>query len=200
VLANHPFPEPRVKGAVVREMLLWYEDRFGHDALARLLRRIPREQAQLLAPGAPAFGVLASTWYPSSLVNAILDVVCEETDDEGREIARMANAVVVPRMIHGVYRVLFTLVATPERYARHVPRLWRGLHTTGERTMKIRAPAEAFSATESWAGHHPTLCWVTIYTMAYVFEAMGYRTWDVDRIACVSHGARRCETVLRFQK
>jgi hypothetical protein len=181
-------------------MLLWYEDHYGHEALGHLLRNVPREYALSIAPSEPAFGLLASTWYPSSFINAVLDAVCEETDDEGREIARQANSVVVPRMIHGVYRILFTLVATPERYARHVPRLWNGLHTTGKRSMAIRAPGEAFSVTEDWPGHHPMLCWVTIYTMAYVFEAMGYKQWEVDRVACVSHGKGRCETVLRFKK
>ncbi len=53
---------------------------------------------------------------------------------------------------------------------------------------------------ESWPGHHPLLCWITIYTMAYMFEVMGYKRWSVDRVACVSQGAARCETILRYRR
>jgi len=36
--------------------------------------------------------------------------------------------------------------------------------------------------------------------MAYVFEAMGYRHWSVERLTCVAHGGERCETLLKFKK
>jgi hypothetical protein len=83
---------------------------------------------------------------------------------------------------------------------RHVHRLWRRLHTTGDRQMRIVAPGEALSVVENWPGHHPFMCWSTIYTMAYVFEAMGYKHWSVERTACVSHGGQRCQTVLRYRR
>ena len=103
-------------------------------------------------------------------------------------------------MIRGVYRVMFQAAASPELYARHIGRLWRRLHTTGDRSMVIRAPGEALSRVDNWHAHHPMSCWVTIYTMAYVFEAMGYKSWSVDRLSCVAHGAQRCETLLRYSK
>jgi hypothetical protein len=192
--------EPKVKGALVREMLLWYGGRFGHEATARLAARVPPALAPLIDPSLPALGILASSWYPVSLTHPMLDAAMEGQHDEGRELAREANRDVVPRLIRGVYRIAFRATASPELYARHVGRLWRRLHTTGDRSMVLRAPGEAFSVVESWAGHHPFVCWMTIYTMAYVFEAMGYKRWTVDRLACVGHGAARCETVLRFAK
>ncbi|MGH7296415.1 MAG: hypothetical protein ACRELB_15865, partial [Polyangiaceae bacterium] len=135
-----------------------------------------------------------------TLTHPMLDSLVARAGNEGKEMARDANREVVPRMIRGVYRVLFRAVASPELYARHVPRLWRRLHTTGDRAVVIRAPGEALSTTTRWDGHHPMLCWMTIYTMVYVFEAMGYRQWTVERLACVSHGGDRCETLLRYAK
>jgi len=32
-----------------------------------------------------------------------------------------------------------------------------------------------------------------------VFSAVGYKDWEVERVACVAHGAKRCETILRYR-
>jgi hypothetical protein len=201
VVAYDPIAEePKVKGALVREMLLWYGARFGHEATARLAEAVPPHLASLVDASQPALGILAASWYPMALITPMLDRVLEGCHDEGRELARDANRDVVPRLIRGVYRIAFRAVASPELYARHVARLWRRLHTTGDRSMTLRAPGEALSVVENWPGHHPLVCWLTIYTMAYVFEAMGYKQWTVERLCCVGHGAARCETVLRFAR
>jgi hypothetical protein len=192
--------EPCIKGAVLREMLIWYVTRFGRVEADRLFRSVPPEHARLLHRSEPAFGILSTNWYPMSLLRPVLDAAVEGLPDEGRAIAREANATVVPRMIRGVYKVLFDMAATPERYARHVPKMWHSLHTTGRRSMSIRAPGEALSVVEDWPGHHPLICWAVIYTMAYLFQAMGYKTWEVERVACVAHGAARCETILQYRK
>lgn len=159
-------------------------------------------EPSILAPlrlDAPALGVLASTWYPSSLVHALLDGVCEGRDDEGRAIARDASAKVVPLMIRGIYAVLFRAVGSPTLYRLNVDRQWRRLHSSGKRDIRIVGPNECVSTVTDWAGHHPMLCWVTIYTMAHVFHAMGYEHVKVERVECVSHGGTRCATVLRYR-
>jgi hypothetical protein len=184
----------------MREMLIWYVTRYGRVEADRVFRAIPPDRAKILSRAEPAFGILSSNWYPMSLVRPVLDAATAGLTDEGRALVREANSVMVPRMIRGVYKVFFDMVATPDRYARHVQRLWRRLHTTGDRAMVIRKPGEAFSVVEHWPGHHPTLCWTVIYTMAYVFEAMGYKTWEVERVACVAHGGKRCETVLHYRR
>lgn len=181
-------------------MLIWYVTRYGRVEADRIYRAVPPGQARVLNRAEPAFGILASNWYPMSIVRPVLDAATAGLPEEGRSLAREANSVMVPRMIRGVYKVFFDMVATPDRYARHIARLWRRLHTTGDRTMVIRQPGEAFSVVENWPGHHPFLCWTVIYTMGFVFEAMGYKTWEVDRVACVAHGAKRCETVLHYKR
>jgi hypothetical protein len=191
--------EPKIKGAAIREMLLWHDQRYGHAETVALTVRIPPHLMSILDTTQPAFGVLGASWYPRSVTHPMLDEIVEIRGNEGRELASAVNRDVVPRMIRGVYRMIFRTVATPELYARHIHRVWRRLHTTGDRSMTIREPGEALSIVENWPGHHPFLCWTTIYTMAYVFEAMGYAHWSVERIACVAHGAPRCETVIRYR-
>jgi hypothetical protein len=192
--------EPKTKGAAIREMLLWHDQRYGHAATVALCERVPPHLRGMLDLTQPALGILGATWYPASLTYPMLDRVLEQYGGDGRELAAAVNRDLVPKMIKGIYRMIFQTVASPELYARHVHRIWRRLHTTGDRRMLIVAPGEAFSVVENWPGHHPFLCWTTIYTMAYVFEAMGYKHWSVERTACVSHGGERCETTLRYRK
>jgi len=64
--------------------------------------------------------------------------------------------------------------------------------------MSLRGDGEALSVVEDWPGHHPTLCWITIYTMVELFRAMGYGRVSVYRLECVSHGASRCATIMRY--
>jgi hypothetical protein len=213
--SDAPVGEPCLKGAVLREMMIWYVSRYGRVEADRIFRSIPSPQSWRLSRAEPAFGIRASSWYPMSMIHPMLDEVSRGLPDEGRAFAREANAEVVPRVIRGLYKVLFDMAATPERYARQVPRLWQRLHTTGERSMVIRCSGsggpvprgpggifhgEAISLVERWPGHHPLLCWTVIYTMAFVFEAMGYKTWEVERLACVAHGAERCETRLTYRR
>jgi hypothetical protein len=185
---------------MVRELLLWHDRRFGHEETARLASGLSPDALARVDTSQPALGILSATWYPMSVTHPMMDAVAARGGNEGREFAMQANREVVPRMIRGVYRTMFDVVASPENYARHVGRLWRRLHTTGERSMVLRAPGEAVSRIDGWTGHHPLACWLTIYTMAYVFDAMGYRHWTVERLTCVAHGGERCETLLRFKK
>jgi hypothetical protein len=201
VPAERPAPsEPATKGSTIRELLLWHDRRYGHEATVALLRDLEPAAMAMVNPTLPALGILSSTWYPMSVTHPMLSRVEERCGNEGRDFAIEANREVVPRMIRGVYRVMFQTVMSPELYARHVGRLWRQLHTTGTRSMTIRAPGEAVSVLEDWGAHHPVACWMTIYTMANVFEAMGFKRWSVERLTCVGHGAARCETLLRYAR
>jgi len=195
-----PQTEPATKGSTIREFLLWHERRYGHEATLDLAADLTPAAMAMINPTLPALGILSSSWYPMSVTHPMLSRVQARCGNEGRDFAIEANREVVPRMIRGVYRVMFKAVVSPEMYARHVGRLWRQLHTTGTRSMTIRAPGEALSVLEDWPAHHPVSCWLTIYTMAQVFEAMGYKKWSVDRLSCVGHGAARCETLLRYAR
>ena len=194
-----PPDAPTIKGAALREFLLWYERTRGPERTLAIARGVPPDLAPLIRINMPAFGVLASSWYPVALSHYYLDAVME--GNEGRELAREANRDVVPRMIHGVYRVIYRTIASPELYARHVGRQWRKLHSTGERTFEIRGPGEARSTVANWPGHHPMLCWITIYTMVSLFETMGFSRVDAERVRCVAHGGGgECVTILRWSK
>ncbi len=191
---------PATKGSTIREFLLWHDRRYGHEETAKLAEGLSPDARAMIDPSQPALGILGATWYPTDVTHPMLDRVMGRGPNEGRDLAQHACREVAPRMIRGVYKMLFQSVATPELYAKHIGRMWRRLHNTGDRTMILRAPGEAVSRTENWAAHHPFACWLTIYVMGNVFEAMGFKRWSVERTSCVAHGGPRCETILRFKK
>lgn len=191
---------PKIKGAAFREFVLWYEGAHGSESLHRVLRALSKEERQGLRPDAPGLGILASGWYAAPLAHVLLDAVCEgRGEEERRGIARDGSRAVLGTMLDGVYRFLFERVSTPERYSKHIDRLWRQLHSTGTRRIALVGPNEADSTIEDWPGHHPLLCLITMETMAAVFEVMRCRDVRLERVACISSGDPACRARLQWK-
>ncbi len=187
--------EGKIKGAAIREIFAWYEERYGRDKAREMARRAPDEFRPLLDPDDPISTILASSWYPAPFVHAMLDIVTEGmSEPEIERLAREANRAVVANSMKSVYRFVIEKLATPEIYAASIPRLWRLLHDTGDRRIEIVAPGEAISTIARWSGHHHLLCLLVVETMCAVFETMGCRNVKNERISCVSNGARECVT------
>lgn len=179
--------------------MLWYERNFGRAFHADVIDRLAPDDRSRVTEGEPALGIVASTWYPSSILFVVVDSVMEgKSRAERSRIIREANADVVARLSKGLYRALFRMVASPELYARHIQRLWNVLHDTGERTVVIVRPGIADSTIRNWPGHHPVLCEVATETMRAVFEAMGCGQVRVDRLSCVGDGARMCRAIVYY--
>ena len=191
---------PKIKGAAFREFVLWYERTYGTDHLGNAIARVPSDARGGLRSGIPGLGVLASSWYPADIANRLLDAVSAQHDEETlARIARDGSHAIVDVMLFGIYRFLFERVSTPARYARHIGRLWRQLHTTGERQIRLTGANEADSTIADWPAHHPLMCLITIETMGAVFEAMRCREVVVVRTACVTQGSPLCRATIRWK-
>ncbi len=189
-----------VKGNAIREFLLWYETRHGTAHHEAILARVDPTVRRELDPSRPALGLLASTWYPTSVLFPILDELSEGLSTaERQKLARDGTGAVVRVATRGIYQTLFRTVASPALYARYIQRAWNFLHTTGTRTIEIREPGLALSTIADWPGHHRMLCEITTETMRCLFEAMGCRHVSVERVACVSDGARECRAWVRYE-
>ncbi len=190
-----------IKGGALRELLLWYETTHGRGYVAGTVARLDAERASDLSPERFALGLLPSSWYPAQVAHACLDSLAEiHGETEMRALLREGNAVVVRRMAHGLYQLLFKLVGSPELYSRHIQTAWRALHNTGTRAVLIERPGYAVSTIAGWAGHHPWLCEVTTETMRAVFESMGCTDLVIERVKCVSQGSSRCEAFVRYRE
>ena len=189
---------PAMKGATVREFLLWYEKHRGTGYYHGLRARLPTGTADLVWFDRPALGLVGTDWYPVKLIHAVLDTMAEECPQEMHKLIAEASEAAVAKLTRGIYQYLFRMVASPKLYARHIQRAWNMLHSTGTRKIVISSTGLADSTIQDWPGHHPWLCVVTTETMRATFQAMGARNVVVERVGCVSTGAPLCRALVRW--
>jgi len=189
----------RIKGASFREFLSFYVVRNGEAALRSAADGIDPEWRALLDPDRPLLGVLASEWYPAVLVHALLDALTGHLSADARaELAAASARHIMNRMLRGVYKTLFQLMATPARYQRFGPKLWDAYYDSG--TFRIEMPNDttAVCMISDWDAHHPFICDLNCAAAVPVYEMMGCKAARVLRTECVSQGSSRCEFVTNW--
>lgn len=190
-----------MKGAMLAEFLRWYSAHHD-DAAIRALIDTDADAASLgLDSSRPSFGLVTSEWYPASLFHRIVDAgLGPFTTSERDKLMHNATDAVATTMLRGLYSVLFALVATPDRYSRHIQRAWSQLHDTGKREVLIVRPGEAASIIRAWPAHHPYLCQMVHETTRAVFSHMRVGAVSVERESCVVDGSPECVARLRWTK
>jgi hypothetical protein len=187
-----------VKGAALREFLVWLEQTYGRERLDAIARRLPHEvhAALRLDVAGRSLGVLSSRWYPADAIHALFDVVFDGLDpDERRALVDRSADAVMAATLHGVYQVLFKWLATPERYARFAERLWSSYYDTGAMRVVQASPARAVCTITDWRSHHPAACDMNRAAAEAIYRAMGCRGVVTVRECCVTEGARECRFV-----
>ena len=192
--------EAMIKGGAIREFFAWYERKFGIESVRDMARRVPSDLAPLVDPDDPVVHFLASSWYPARLVHSMLDTMNEGRSDlEIERLARDATRHVVANGMGSVYRFLLEKLGSPQIYASMIPRMWRQLHDTGDRSVEIVEEGRAISKVANWAGHHRVLCMLSTMLMCAIFEQMGKKNvkWTCTR--CISRdGGRECVYEVRW--
>jgi hypothetical protein len=114
-------------------------------------------------------------------------------------MARTLAKAVMNGTLRGVYGMLFSIMATPERYARHAPRLWSKFYDDGKVAVTVPTPTTMTAVVTEWKGHHPFLCSVVRFARVAALEAMG-RTSVSSEWRCKSEvGGDECVTRLRWR-
>lgn len=186
----------RIKGAAFREFLTWYALRNGEAALRSGADRMDLPWRAELDPERAVLGVLASEWYPAALVHSLLDALTEGLSNDARaEMADHAARAIMNRMLRGVYKTLFQLMATPDRYQRFGPKLWDAYYDTGTFHIDMPDDRTAVCTISSWGAHHPFICDLNCAASPPVYELMGCKEVRVIRTECVAQGSARCEFV-----
>ena len=178
--------EAMIKGGAIREFFAWYERKFGIESVREMAKRVPPDLAALVDPDDPIVHLLAASWYPARLVHSMLDTMHDgRSEQEMERFARESTRDVVKNRMSSVYRVLFQKLGSPEIYALMIPRMWRQLHDTGDRSLEITGEGRATSRVSRWEGHHPTLCMLSVQLMSAIFEEMGCRDVRWRRVRCI---------------
>jgi hypothetical protein len=190
----------RIKGVAFGEFLGWYAKRYGRPAVEGAIYRAAARDADGLVPSGANFGVLASRWYPAELVHELLDRLTRGwPDDELDDIARDAAVHIMGRTLRGVYRTMFSLLATPERYVRYSDKLWGTHYDTGTLVFRVLGPGTHQVTYSNWTSHHPFICRMNMASSLPIFEAMGCKNVRYERQACVSEGAPDCRNLVQWE-
>lgn len=189
----------RVKGVAFREFAMWYATHVNADHTRSVVRALAAEYPDVFDSDRPGYGILATRWYDASVVHAFLDQLL--VSHNRRDIERLAQAAAIDimnRTINGVYKFLFSAVASPKLYARHANKLW-GLHyDTGTAHIELRGETEAFARYADWDGHHRIICQLNMSAAVPIYDAMGCANTRWEKLACVSDGHAACEMLIRW--
>ena len=183
----------RIKGTAVRAGLLWFADAFGEPLLARVLDEASHELRSLLRPGDPAFGIVASTWYETSLMGELIDLLDRvAAPDDSRELASRMAAAVARDNVNGVYRALFRLIASPKLLEANAQRVWSTYIDEGTLSVRIVAPGSFDARIRGWTHHHVTICRLLRPFVEHMLREVGYQALVVERVQCIDDGDREC--------
>ncbi|MFW6067140.1 MAG: hypothetical protein ACOC97_02295 [Myxococcota bacterium] len=188
-----------VKGASFRELIRWARSRFGEDVLRKGYERLRPEDQALVEPGAPAMGVVATRWYPMRLAATFSDTYLEGTSGEDRrQLIREATRFSMDRTLKGVQRMIFQVMMTPERAARHMNKIWHLNYDSGEVRWEVVAPGHIEASIRDWPGHTTDFCTMLQEMEIYFLELIGCENVRSARTACVGRGDPACTSTLTW--
>lgn len=191
----------RIKGAAIREFLVWIRVRLGDERVRATFARVDDAYRATFDPSADAFGVLASTWYPAPAVHALCDALTDGfTLEQQTALAREGSRVLMDRTMRGLYRFLFEQLVSPARFAAIAPRIWRTYFTSGERSTEILSPTRHDCVLKDWRGHHRFVCLVQVHATTWIYEVTGCRNVATVQSACVADGARECRWTVTWAR
>jgi hypothetical protein len=194
-------PRGRVKGLAIREILRSLKDEVGAARLLETLRTLPPDWAGRIDLSADGLGMLPSTWYPMSMIHAVLDKLLVGLNMQDRsEAARAAARAMANATLDGVHRSLFELFGTPELYIRYAQKIWGMYYDRGTYEAEVVGHKRVLTSTRDWPGHHVFLCEAAIEVSAITFEKMGLKEVRGTRMACVAGGAPMCTALITWDE
>lgn len=190
---------PKIKGVALESFLEWYARTEGKETLLAIVRQLPEEQRSALATGDRGFGILASVWYDAPLIHGILDGMTRGRDAAARaRLVEQGADATVRSHLRGIYKVLFQLFMTPERYASRAQALWDRYYDSGVVEKTVEAPNRHSAVVRDWASHHPILCEMNAATGKIIYEELGCKNVRSERTSCVASGGRVCSQVVTW--
>lgn len=189
-----------IKGLAFREFLQWYAAHHGQARITHAISKLPASQRESFDVAAPAFGILASRWYPAALVHALLDAAAGVRTDAALEtMAREAAVDIMANMMNGIYSFAFAQLASPARWISLRQQVWDLYFDSGTINSEHTSDRTICTWYTGWRGHHPLACMLTRASNLAIFAAMGLKGVEVRLTRCVERGDSRCEVIIGWQ-
>jgi hypothetical protein len=191
----------KTKGMGWVEQIRCYQSLHGRDKLIAAVRKMPDKWRQGIDETHPSLGVLDATWYFEEQRNAFFDaIVADLTLLQQQTLARAMSKAVMERSVRGLHRMIFTIMATPERFVKHAQSLWDVHHDTGQLRMTQLSPTSIEAAVLDWPTHHPFGCMLNHYSCMVTLEAMGCFDMSERRVCLSTTHTSECVGVYYWRK
>jgi hypothetical protein len=182
----------RTKGMGWTDQIRCYERIYGRDKLLAAVRAMPERWRHGLNEDHPVLGVLEGSWYPELQRYAFFDAILHDLLPlQQQHLAKVMAKEVMDRSLRGLHRMVFAVIATPERFAKHAQSLWSMHHDSGRLEVRMPSPASLEAVVLDSPVHHPFACMLNHYACVVTLEAMGCKDVTERRI-CAYHERGVC--------
>lgn len=178
----------KVKGTAVVASIRYVTERFGDEALRRILRFLPDDDRQTLEAG-----VLASSWYPMSLFLRFMQEAEQQLSSQEPDLIRRMGAASAEYGIRGVYKIFFK-IGSPEFIIGRAARVFGSYYDTGRIEVVESGPGRAVLDLAGFEGA-PQFCQRIIGWMEKTVQMAGARNLRSRHAVCVHRG----DAVCRFE-
>jgi hypothetical protein len=175
----------KVKGTAVVASLRYVNERFGEEALKRILRFLPEGDRQLLEAG-----VLASSWYPMTLFLGFMREAEQQLSAKEPGVIRNMGAASAEYGIKGVYKIFFK-IGSPEFIIGRAARVFASYYDTGRIEVVETAPGRAVLDLVGFEGA-PQFCQRILGWMERTVQMAGAKNLRSDHPHCVHRGDQAC--------
>jgi len=199
MLSRPPSAHPaRFKGTTLIHLAPWIRETFTRTAITHAFDSLPAELAAHFDRERPDFGALPSAWYDSRVYTHIFDTLLPTLRNKNEsQLAHDAAETVLNQTLRGIYKKLFSMMASPTLYARYAQKMWDTHYDTGVVEVDQRSPTVAHHRVRDWAGHHPFVCAINRQSGAFVYRMMGLSNVQIDSERCASLS---CESVYSWDR
>jgi len=173
----------QVKGTAVLSSVRYVRERFGEEALARVLAALPELRLR--------DGVLASAWYPMASFLAFMVEAERQLGVQEPAVVRNMGRASCDYGVTGVYKVFFK-VGSPEFIMGRAARVFSSYYDTGELRMMESRRGRAVAEIRGLDGSAPQFCERIFGWMQRTLELAGARNLRSAHSACVHRGDAAC--------
>lgn len=189
-----------MKGSTIAAFIEWFSSQGNAERLLEIVNGLPAEQRELFDVETGQVHVLASRWYPTAAIHAVLDELSKGMSaEQRREFANEAGEGTTQLLRRGVYKLLLDHLLTPGGYARIVSTLWKTNYDSGRVENESLGPRRQRGTVHDWASHNPFLCELNVAVKASLFRAMGCKDVEVEARYCIDQGHEHCGSIIRWR-
>ena len=179
----------KVKGTAVQSSLRYVRERFGEDALVRVIEALPDGDRNVLG-----HGVLASSWYTTEALLRFMQEAERQLRAQEPDVVRRMGRASCDYGLSGVYKIFFK-VGSPEFIISRAARVFSSYYDTGELRMAESGHGRAVAELVGFEGGAPQFCERIFGWMQRTLELAGAKNLRSAHSACVHRG----DPVCRFE-